>query len=127
MPATDWVVVGGVVAEFDQRSVMRNRVTFTTVVRLTATQIVCTSGNRYRRDNGRSVGQRGVEIRPVDDRQVRDSLAIQRMEHLHFRLDGLFKNLGGGEQGSLTVLDAVEQEIAAVRAAIANQAGAKDI
>lgn len=117
-------MVGETVAEFDQRSVMRNRATFTTIERLTATQIVCASGNRYRRDNGRSVGQRGVEIRPVDDQQVRDTLAIQRMESLRYRLDGMFNDLRGGEQGSLTVLDAIEKEIAAVRAAIVNPVNA---
>lgn len=119
MADTSWATEGAIVAEYDWRH-MDNRVSFTTIERLTATQIVCASGNRYRRDNGRIVGGDRYEIRPVDDQGVRDTVAQRQVEHLRWRLADMCKDVRGGEVTMLAVLDQLEQAITDVRAAIAD-------
>lgn len=123
MADTDWVQVGATVAEYDHRYRMNPRVAFVTVERITPAQIVCVNGNRYRRDNGTRVGERGVEIRPVDDREVRGVVAKRTAERLCFDVDRMRLAMGRGETDALALLDQVEAAVAAARAMIDDPVG----
>lgn len=94
----------------------------TTVERLTATQVVLASGNRYLRKNGRRVGATTYdtnELLPVNHPRVRDARMRGWIRHLRSKVDELCKDPKGGEAEALTVLHEVEKAVAAVRARIA--------
>ncbi|MER7280573.1 hypothetical protein ABT369_39650 [Dactylosporangium sp. NPDC000244] len=123
MVDTSWAAEGSIAAEFDRRYT-DSRVSFTTVERLTATQVICASGNRYYRQDGRIVGGQRIEILPVENQAVRDTIAREQVEQLRFRLYETCKDVRGGEAVMLAVLDQLEQQIAAARAAINNPTSA---
>lgn len=95
-----------------------------TVERLTATQVVLDNGRRFRKD-GSEVGRssRGVwsttwtELRPVDDPQVWAARARQAVAQLVYRIGEKQRTLNG-EGATLALLDYIERETAAVRAAV---------
>lgn len=119
MTDTTWITEGVTVAEYGYRD-RTAQASFTTVERLTATQIVCANGNRYRRDSGLLVGAGRGELRPVDDRSVRDAVALATIERLRYPLDRLFRDLQGNEAAMLAILDRVDQLVAEARAMIAD-------
>lgn len=81
----DWAV-GDTAAELSGRS-YESSARLTTVARITATQIVLSSGGRYRREDGREVGRRSTWetatdlCRPNDPRvvQARVTAATRRL------------------------------------------------
>lgn len=119
MPNTSWIAEGATVAEYDARH-MDNRVTFTTVERLTATQIICATGNRFYRETGRIVGGDRIELQPVNNQGVRDTVALRQVEILRWQLSDMCKDVRGGEAAMLAILDQLEQAIAEARAVIAD-------
>lgn len=120
MGSTDWVTEGAQVAIYSVAYYMP-RVTLTTVERFTATQVVCVNGARFRRDTGSSVGEGRAELRPVDDPQVRNVYARQRLSDLRHHIDTLTKSVvdaNGGVNETLAALDKITRQVGAVRAAI---------
>ena len=82
----EWITVGAVVAELDT-SGRTKRVTVTTIERITNTQIVTTSGNRYRLRDLRKVGDHyDGTLHPITDRSVQDALARAAYEALALEL-----------------------------------------
>lgn len=114
---TSWIVEGATVAEYDLRY-RENRASFTTIERLTATQIVCANGNRYRRDTLTQVGGGRGELRRTDDPGVRNSVAGKTLSHLRFEVDNLCKDHRGGADAVLATLEQIEKAVREARDAI---------
>lgn len=120
MDTPDWVIEGARVADWGGYGFSRS-VSITTVVRLTATQIVCANGKRYRRDTLRGLGDSyRSELLPLTDPQVVNDLGRQRLSSLRHEIDRLCAGVGRGVESVLVVLDQIEQAVAAARKAISS-------
>src|SRR2546421_3360402 len=88
----DWIRVGAKVAEYSSRG-RDGTVNVTTVEKLTATQVVCASGSRYRLGSVsmagglRVVGADDTTLLPLDNDRVRDVLARKRIDSIPDRID----------------------------------------
>jgi hypothetical protein len=109
----DWITVGGVVAETVAVGRIK-RAAVTTIERLTDTQIVTASGNRYRLRDLRKVGSDRGELRPVTDRSVQDVLARVAYESL---ANDLYHASRLTPDTLLIATEAVEHAAAVVQAA----------
>ncbi len=117
MSSTGWVREGVQVAEFYQHW-SNARATIATVERLTATQIILDNGNRYRRDNGKGVGDRREELLPVDDYRVRNCIAAGVLSSLRHRVDEACKDHNGSVAAVLATLDEIARLVAEARAKV---------
>ena len=118
---TDWIAEGVPVAEYDGQY-MDDHVTFTSVARLTATQIVCDNGNRYRRDNLRQVSGR-MELRHPADPRVRNCVARRTLSSLRYNIDRMCKDHDGRLAEVLATLDEIEEAVRTARVSIEDAAG----
>jgi protein-arginine kinase activator protein McsA len=117
---TSWVKEGIACAEVSGQHGY-GYVTFTIVERLTATQVVCASGNRYRREDLRKVGGEYTEhLCPTDNRHVRNICAQRALRTLRNEVDKLLKDVRYDEADSLAALDHIERLVAETRATIAD-------
>ena len=117
-----WIAEGAQVAEYDTGGFDRGSVTFATVAKLTATQVVLDNGNRYRRRDLRSVKQRTswsgyVELRAVDDQPVRDAVARRAIAGLSHRLEKCRKESITTSR-ALEILNDIEARIRKIRSAL---------
>lgn len=76
----DWIAEGAKVALYRFRAWGPADVRYTTVAKLTRTQIVLDNGDRYRRDNLHAVGgsYSSPSLLPADDPKVTEALREQR-------------------------------------------------
>lgn len=115
---TDWITEGATVAEYSRRDVDA-RVAFTTVERLTATQIVCANGRRYRRDTGGIVGGDGrTELAHPSEARVVNVVAAKTLSSLRFHVDQMCKDHAGRAEAVLMTLTDIELAVAKARTAI---------
>lgn len=103
MTTEQWPEVGDKVAIYDGDRWTPN-VQFATVAKLTATQIVTNTGDRYRRDNLRRVGG-GGDLRRPDDAVVRSAVARRALDHMRFAVDKAVKDFRGNADDALDLID----------------------
>lgn len=112
---TDWITEGARVAEYSSSG----WIGLTTVERLTATQVVCANGHRFRRDTGHLVGDHyRSELLPLNDPRVRDAAAADVLNALGYTVDKMCRDHRSGAAGVLTTLTEIERVVADARAAI---------
>jgi hypothetical protein len=118
----DWVAVGAKVAEYYTGRYNRSSVKFSSVAKLTATQIVLENGNRYRRSNLTQLGEDrdswsgSTELRRADDGRVRAAIADAAMRNLIRKIE-----LMGGRMDvakALETLDRIDELVSTARARI---------
>lgn len=123
---TDWLTPGATVAEYSSSN-WAAHATFTTIEKLTATQVVCANGHRYRRDDNaayaetrglRQVGDGRNYLLPPDHRDVLNAVADRELSALRGTVDRLFRDTDRGVSGALATLSAVAEAVAAARATI---------
>lgn len=123
---TDWIIEGATVAEYRSHHLSAH-VTFTTIEKLTSTQVVCANGSRYRRDDNdayvaeyglRQVGGGRNYLLPAGHRYVVDALADSALSSLRGTVDRLCRDADGGVDSVLATLDAIAEAVAAARATI---------
>lgn len=122
MSDTSWVEEGAACAEVDGQFGY-DSVRFTTIERLTATQVMCASGNRYRREDLGGVGSaRHLSLWPTDDQRVRNICAQQTIQNLRVLIDNLLRYAKRSEVDSLAQLNEIERLLAEARATITDPA-----
>lgn len=122
MSDLDWIYPGAKVAEYSGHG-MSDFVRFSTVERLTATQVVCASGNRYRlADLGRVGGNYGQLLISVDYERVARVIARGQLSKVRSGVDQACRDHRGGVAEVLAILAEIEQLIADARAVIINPA-----
>lgn len=128
-----WITTGAPVAVIGSR---RNRVDFTTITRLTATQVILSDGSRWRRPDDRTANPH--ELRPVghtsdwwtprlrraDDPEAQAIAATNAVNDLRGRLDRLTADFGNNTTGSEAIIAAAHAVLAEVAAAVATAAAA---
>jgi hypothetical protein len=120
----DWIHEGAKVALLRGRH-PSIRVTRTTVVRMTATQIVLANGDRYRRDTLREVGKGydSPDLLPADHPKVVAVIrGIRLRDAIHAVRDAAEKlRFDADPAAAIDGLDAIEAAVAAARAAASPQ------
>jgi hypothetical protein len=125
MTTTNWAEKGATVAEY--RSYTNAAyVNFTTVNRVTATQVVCASGNRYRRDDSDTAAVNGLRpvgggedwLLPPDHRSVVNAVAANTLAELRRTLNELLGGYRRDVDAALATLDEVAAAVAAARTTI---------
>lgn len=124
-----WITEGARVAEYKRNYSTNDSVTFTTIERLTATQIVLANGAKYRRDRLTPVGEKrdawsgGTELKRADDPSVRDVLVRVRLDRMFSSINEVRRKTGFQDSAGkvLEALAAVEQVVADTRRAIEAQ------
>lgn len=122
METESWIAKGATVAVL-QSGTAYDRVTTTTIERLTKTQIVLTNGTRFNRETLRRVGSsnswHSTRLLPIDDPTVVTSIAHNRsrdaVAHVHKLADDLRNR---DDDQKLAVLDKLERAVDAARSAI---------
>jgi hypothetical protein len=117
----DWITEGAKVAEYTRKGA-NARVSFTTVERLTATQIVCANGARYRRDTLGIVGGGRAELAHPAEQRVVHVVAAKELSSLRHRVDQMCKDHSGYPEAVLLTLADIEVAVAKVRTAITSLA-----
>ena len=125
---TDWVTVGARVAEYTNSS--PDSVRLATVARVTASQVVLDNGSRYRRKDGREVGDsaRGpwacrTDLRPLDDSQVRQARVRQVVAAVEAKVERIVKeakDIKADADSAWAALGRIELVVAAGRRALAD-------
>jgi hypothetical protein len=108
---------GDRVAHYEMRGPGPAIAQLTTVDRLTATQIVTEAGRKYRRTDGRLIGDRyAARLLPAADKRVRATVARQELDRLRFDLDSALAGFRGTPEEAAEALRAVERLVADARA-----------
>ncbi len=123
--SNEWIQVGAQVALYQYSH--PPRVSFTKVERLTATQIVLASGDRFRRDTLREVGDSKrsawsghTTIMDPTSGQVRKAHAGQLMKGLFGWFDRIERDADRNGTKPAAILDLIEAQVAKYRKAILN-------
>jgi hypothetical protein len=106
---------GDRVAEYNPGYMGAGRATITTVARLTATQVITATGNRYRRD-GYAVGSGRGRLLPPDAPEVRTAAAAAALFRLRAHMDRLLKD--AQPHNAADLIDKAEALVRAARAQI---------
>jgi hypothetical protein len=108
---TDWIAEGKQVAEYDLGRGRHGDATITKVAKLTGTQVICDSGNVYRRDTLYAVGAGRGFLLPLTDARVIGVRARRRLQSLHGELDDLFHQPAEDLDEVLAVLSRVNEAV----------------
>jgi hypothetical protein len=121
----DWIQPGATVAEY-RSHIMSAHVDFTTVEKLTATQVVCANGSRYRRDDSddahrqglRAVGSGRDILLPSSHPDVLAAVAAAALRELRGQVDRMLRDFRGDATVALATLDEITAAVAATRTVV---------